>query len=386
MASFFPDLQRASFLRRPNRFVVECSVGGRTVRAYLPNPGRLLELLFSGTLLYLVENRSSAARKTNYTVVAVEREGRPVLLHTHLTNRVARELIETGRVPGLKGYRVVRPEVPVGRSRFDFLLAKGEREYLLEVKSCTLFGERIAMFPDAVTERGRRHLEELARLAGEGRPGGVLFVVHSPEMEYFLPEYHTDPDFAETLCRVRKEIDVMALGVAWRKDLTLGKRVRPLSIPWEVAESEGRDRGSYLIVLRLKKERKIEVGKLGQVRFPEGFYLYVGSAMQNLAARIERHRRRRKNFHWHIDYLRDRAEFVAALPVRASVSLECGVAEAVRSLSDWEIPRFGASDCRCKSHLFGMAGNPLHDPAFMKVLLYFRIDRLDEYFVKNGAL
>jgi len=385
LKSFFSSIQKAFFLRRPNRFVVECTLDGRKVRAYLPNPGRLWELLLPGILLYLVKKRSASAQKTDYTVVAVERRGAPVFLHTHLTNRVARYLIEADRVPGLEGYRVVKPEYPVGKSRFDFLLAKGKKEYLLEVKSCTLFGERIAMFPDAVTARGKRHVEELAHRAGNGRRGGVLFVVHSHHVESFLPEYHTDLAFANALCHFRKQIGIRAVGVTWREDLTLGREVRSLTIPWKVVEKEAKDRGSYLVILRLREDQILEVGRLGKRSFSQGYYLYVGSAMKNLSRRIDRHRRRRKKFHWHIDYFRDRAEWVAALPVRSSVPLECRIAESVGEIAEWKIPGFGSSDCACPTHLFGMKENPLHSPTFMEVLLYFRMDRLgDLLFPKEG--
>jgi sugar fermentation stimulation protein A len=98
--------------------------------------------------------------------------------------------------------------------------------------------------------------------------------------------------------------------------------------------------------------------------------------MANLTARLERHRRLRKNLHWNIDYLRQAAEFETALPVRPSVSLECPMAQAMETVADWTVPRFGSSDCSCPTHLFGMQSNPLHSEAFIKLLLDFRIDRL----------
>jgi len=75
--------------------------------------------------------------------------------------------------------------------------------FVLEVKSCTLFGNSIAMFPDAVTVRGRRHIEELAALAVRGTAGGVVFLVHTPRVRYFLPDYHTDLTFARTFLNVK---------------------------------------------------------------------------------------------------------------------------------------------------------------------------------------
>jgi len=382
--------QQAKFLRRPNRFIVECDTGGDVVRAHLPNPGRLRELLLPGSTVFLQRHRRDTGRKTGYTAVAVEREGEPVLLHTSATNDAAHRLLENGLVPGLEEYRVARREVTVGRSRFDFLLEGRGEELLLEVKSCTLFGKRIAMFPDAVTARGRRHVLELASLADAGRKTGVLFIVHWPRAEFFLPEYHTDPLFAQAIGEVRDRVMVKAVAVSWNRDLTLSRRVREAVIPWEVLEREGKDGGAYLIVLRLPRKRRIRVGRLGEILFPKGFYIYVGSALRGLERRVERHRRLRKKMHWHIDWLRSEAEFHGAFPVRTADRLECELAQAMKKISEWDVPGFGSSDCGCPTHLFAMESDPLSSPAFIGLLQYQRIDRLTEgdcaaFFEKEGG-
>ncbi len=375
--SFFTAITKAVFRERPNRFIVICDTGGRTVRAYLPNPGRLWELFLPGAVLYLAKRDESSRGSTDYTVVAVERDGRPIMLHTHVNNLVARRLIEEGRVPGLEGAVVVKPEVTIGSSRFDFLLKKDGRQVVTEVKSCTLVGNRIAMFPDAVTERGTKHLLELAALARSGTYGAfAVFIIHWPGAEYFLPEWHTDLEFSRTLLAVKDAVSVRAVAVAWNKDLALiGSR--PVEIPWQVVDSEARDSGSYIFIMRLKRDRKLLIGSLGEVRFRKGYYLYVGSAKTSLSKRIGRHRRIVRKLRWHIDYLRASALYHAALPVRASVDLECGIGSELEKISEWSVPEFGSSDCGCRSHLFGMAGDPLHDRAFIRLLMHFRIDRLE---------
>jgi sugar fermentation stimulation protein A len=373
-------LRRATFVERPNRFVVVCRLeGGESVGAYLPNPGRLRELLLPGAALTLLEHSPPAAgvAKLGFTAVAVAREGRPVMLHTHRTNDAARHLIEAGRVPGLETARVVAAEHRVGRSRFDFLLEHDGAPLLLEVKSCTQFGRRVAMFPDAVTARGARHVRELAELARGGARTAVLFVVQWPEAELFLPDYHTDLGFARALLEARDAVQVIALGVGWAPDLSLEPAARALAIPWPLIEREARDRGSYLLLLELGEAAAIDVGGLGRVRFAPGFYVYVGSAMASLGPRIERHRRRRKRFHWHVDVLRDRAAFVEALPIRAADRLECELAAAVRDLAGWAVPGFGSSDCGCGGHLFGFAADPRRQASFQALLQRFRMDRLE---------
>lgn len=376
---FFPRVTTAIFRERPNRFIVICEVNEKLVRAYLPNPGRLWELFFPGTILYLVQHPPSREGSTDCTVVAVEREGLPIMLHTHVNNLVARQLIEEGRVPGLEKARVVKPEVTIGHSRFDFLLEKDGRQVVTEIKSCTLVGERIAMFPDAVTARGTKHLLDLAEIAkSKTMAAFVIFVVHWPRAEFFLPEWHTDLEFSRTLLAVKEIVSVRAISVGWNRDLTL-EGSRRMEIPWGLVDKEAHDSGSYIFIMRLKRDRKLFIGSLGEVRFRKGYYLYVGSAKANLAKRIERHKRNIKNHHWHIDYLRGAAEYHAALPVRASDDLECEIASALGKITEWSIPDFGSSDCDCRSHLFGMAEDPVHSPAFIKLLMYFRINRLEKF-------
>ena len=375
-ASELPIL-RARFIGRPNRFLVVCDIDGKTVEAYLPNPGRLWELLFPGRILYLVRTPPDPAKSTEYTALAVEHEGWPILLHTHLTNDVVAHLLAAKKLPGFEAASVIRREARAGANRYDFLLEKDGREFFLEVKSCTLFGSRIAMFPDAVTERGRRHLENLALHARQGIPGGVVFVVHSPRIDTFMPDYHTDYRFARALLEVRNDLLVKAVSVEWREDLSLGPRIRDVEIPWDLIARQAQDRGSYLLVLEVAQSRRIDVGGLGKVTFPKGYYVYAGSARANLTKRVERHLRRRKQFHWHIDFLRDRADSCTALPVRSSEDLEHDLAAALGQVADWSIPRFGSSDCRCPTHLFGFKDNPVRTPRFIELLLKFRIDRLD---------
>jgi len=371
----FPETFKATFKSRPNRFLVRCVAEGKRIDAFLPNPGRLQELLLPGATLYLIKENGSSSRKTSYTVVAVERDGIPIMLHTHRTNAVARYLIEEGCIPGLEDARVARAEIPMGHSRFDFLLAREADEIIMEVKSCTLVGKEVAMFPDAITDRGARHLKELSNLARQGRRAAVLFVVHWPFARFFMPDYHTDLHFAQTLMEVRPHIDIIPVGVRWETDLSLGSDVRRLEIPWQYIATEAKDRGSYLLMLYLKEGRRLDVGCRGSTFFREGFYIYVGSAMANLTARIERHKRLRKQHHWHIDVLREAAEFQGTLVVRSSVRLECEIAKAVSQIAEWSVSGFGSTDCSCETHLFGFHEDPVHSAAFQGLLQFFRMDR-----------
>ena len=369
------ELHPARFVARPNRFIVRCQRhGGGRVDAFLPNPGRMDELLFPDVELLLTPAPRASSRRTRWSCVAVERDGETLFLDTHRTNDVARHLVESGRVAALRGWRIEAAEVTVGHSRFDFLLARGRQRLWLEVKSCTLFGNGSAMFPDAVTERGRRHFEELAQLrrSGAARPV-VLFVVHSPTARWFLPDYHTDLAFSRTFLEVRRQVRVLPVAIGWNRDLSLQPQARLLDIPWAHLRREAADRGAYLLLLRLRRRRRVGVGRLGERTFASGWYVYVGSAMANLDARLRRHQRRRKRFHWHVDYLREVADEVVPLPVRASRRQECDLAADVGALFAVPIPGFGCSDCACASHLFAAGGDPLDRRDFHHLLQRYRM-------------
>jgi len=360
---------------RPNRFLLRCRLpGAGVVDAFLPNPGRLWELLFPGTVVYVTAApRGAQPRKTGYTVLAVERDGAPILLHTHLANTVARWLVDRRMIPGLEDARVLRAEVPVARSRFDFLLRRGSSEAYMEVKACTLYGNGVAMFPDAITERGRRHLVELSHLGTPAARPVVLILVQTPRVRWFMPDYHTDLAFSETFLRVRDRVHIMPVSVGWNEDLSLRPQVTPLEVPWDYLKREVHDRGSYLLILRVPRPRRVQVGKLGAIRFRPGYYVYVGSAMGRLTPRIARHLRTRKNKHWHIDYLRDAADRVVPVPIRSSQRLECAIAAGLAGLLEPGPDRFGSSDCACPTHLFRCDRDPLHLPAFHELLQHFRM-------------
>lgn len=380
----FPEIRKATFIRRPNRFVVECLLDGHVTPAYMPNPGRLWELLLPESPVYLADSGTNTDRKYRYTAVAVVRDNTPILLHTHLSNNVVRWLIENKKLPGYEDSRIVKAEATVGRNRFDFILEKDGKPFFLEVKSCTQFGKKIAMFPDAVTERGRRHIIELSQHAKEGTPGGILFLVHWPHSDYFLPDYHTDLEFARALINLRNKIIITAVSVGWNNDLTLKNDIRKVEIPWHVAEEEAKDSGSYMLILELKRDMVIDVGKFGTIVFRNGFYIYVGSAKKNLKQRLQRHLRKRKNMFWHIDYLRNKADDCTAIAVRATADLECKLSKAIERITPFSITGFGSSDCDCKSHLFYMDDNPLNNSSFIDTLLHFRINHLHERLMKQN--
>ena len=229
MKQLYEKVLTGRFVERPNRFVVHLAMdhlNGEVLPAHLPNPGRMWELLYPGVKFYIVHHPKKDA-KTQYRVIGIERDGVPIMLDTNYSNDVAEYLISTKQIPGWEEWSVVRREYTVGNSRFDLLLTNDDGEsFLLEVKSCTLFSREGAMFPDAITERGRKHLLHLQALKSEGYHTGVLFLVQWERARWFLPDYHTDLAFAQTFGEVAGDLDWKAVALRWTEEFTMPEVIR----------------------------------------------------------------------------------------------------------------------------------------------------------------
>ena len=197
-------LVEARFRERPNRFVVHADVVGRTVVAHLADPGRLRELLVPGARMGLRPEPESPTRKTRWTALLVESPDGDgwVSVNTTLPNLLVDRALRAGAMAEFRGWRYVRREVTWGGSRLDFLLeGEGGGRLYVEAKSVTLVEDGVALFPDAVTARGARHLEELIDVVEAGHAAAVLFVLQRPDAHRIVAARHIDPVFADTLAR-----------------------------------------------------------------------------------------------------------------------------------------------------------------------------------------
>ncbi len=175
-------------------------MNGLVVESHLPDPGRLKELLTPGAELYISSVPKNTHRKTQYTTRMVRYNGTLVSLVSTLPNQFVKEALESGELSMFTDYKMIRPEYTVGRHRFDFLLEDSDKhEFYLEVKSVTYVENGIAEFPDAVTERGRRHAMALQKLVESGKRAGILFVCQRPDAHEFRPMWDRDPKFGNAL-------------------------------------------------------------------------------------------------------------------------------------------------------------------------------------------
>lgn len=230
--SFGGDLIGGTVKERRNRFLTSVLIGGREVDAFLPNPGRLSELIFPGSDVLLKEEAGRPERKTDYDLVAVEKGETVVSVDTRMPNKLVGEALRREALAGLKGYAAIRPEYSHGRSRFDFLL-DGDSKCLLEVKSVTLVESVRALFPDAPTKRGRRHVRHLAEALEDGFRAVVLFLIQRDDASTFSPHWEMDRQFSVELVRAADEgVELHCYRAkVTRSEVRLGERV-PVDLDW----------------------------------------------------------------------------------------------------------------------------------------------------------
>ncbi|MEN8142048.1 MAG: DNA/RNA nuclease SfsA [Thermodesulfobacteriota bacterium] len=210
-------LQPATLLRRYKRFLADVELAdGRQLTVHCPNTGSMLGCSDPG-LPAMISRSDNPKRKYPHTLEMVKVNGNWVGINTSLTNRLVREALENSLFPELGKFAQIKPEVKTGNSRLDFLLSGGEQQTYVEVKNCTLARGNRALFPDAVTARGTKHLKELPRLHEEGHRAALIFCVQMSNVASFSPASDIDPVYAETLAEVAGK---GVLPMACRADVT----------------------------------------------------------------------------------------------------------------------------------------------------------------------
>ncbi|WP_082051364.1 DNA/RNA nuclease SfsA [Rossellomorea aquimaris] len=201
---FRDNLIQGIFLERLNRFVLECQIpSGSIEKVHLPDPGRLKELLVRGNPIWL-QASTDPKRKTKWSAVMTydASNGMYVSLNTQYPNRLVLEALQQEMVEELKDWQLEKAEYKVGGSRFDFLLThkRHEQKLLLEVKSVTMVEDGMGKFPDAVTSRGARHVEELTHLQMDGSyQAAVLFIAQRTDLSGITSAPEIDPHFARVM-------------------------------------------------------------------------------------------------------------------------------------------------------------------------------------------
>lgn len=198
---------KGRFISRPNRFVAVCTIEGRKVEAHVKNTGRCREILIPGADIWLQDHIGHMnGRRLRYSLICVEKtveKGMKLInIDSQAPNAAVHEALRNGVVtfPGMKGPYMVKTEQRYKDSRFDFYVKDADgKEAYAEVKGVTLENKGVCMFPDAPTERGKKHIIGLADALGNGYLAYIIFVIQMEFDGYFTPNKDTDPGFADAL-------------------------------------------------------------------------------------------------------------------------------------------------------------------------------------------
>lgn len=186
----------ATLIERPNRFLGIVKLDGRKVQAFIPNPGRMHELMVPGTRVYVIPKEGDH-RKTKFDLTLMEYSNTLVSIDSRLPNYMLKESINNG-LDEFKGFHVDKAEPSFHDSRLDLKLTDGTNQVLLEAKSCTLVENGIALFPDAPTKRGARHMNTLVKALEFGR-AAVCFIIQRNDAWEWRPNEKMDPEFTQAL-------------------------------------------------------------------------------------------------------------------------------------------------------------------------------------------
>ena len=186
------------FIRRMNRFAAAVEIDGRPETVHVKNTGRLKELLVPDAKVFLEVSRN-VARKYRHSLIAVEKNGTIVNIDSQAPNKVIYEALKEGKVKELGEIHTLKREVVYGNSRFDLYFEGNGQKGFIEVKGVTLARDCFAMFPDAPTSRGTKHILELTKAVNEGFEGVLFFLVQMKGCRFFTPHKEMDAPFADTL-------------------------------------------------------------------------------------------------------------------------------------------------------------------------------------------
>lgn len=224
----YENIVEGIFLSRPNRFIAMVEIQGREEKVHVKNTGRCRELLIPGTKVFL-EEHDNPNRKTKYSLIGVMKGNVLVNMDSQAPNKVVGEWLSEGDI--YQNLTLLKAEQKYGTSRFDFYMEGDGKRAFVEVKGVTLEEDHISRFPDAPTERGVKHIEELIQCMKEGYEAYIVFVIQMKGVKSFEPNDKTHREFGDALRKaVKKGVHVLALDCQVKKDELEIDQMIPVSL------------------------------------------------------------------------------------------------------------------------------------------------------------
>ncbi|MFO8235390.1 MAG: DNA/RNA nuclease SfsA [Bacteroidales bacterium] len=202
---FSKPLTHGTLIKRYKRFLADVKLdNGEEITAHCTNSGSMKSCLEEGAEVFLTPV-DDPNRKTKFTWEMIKINGSWVGINTNVPNRIAYEAVQNNEIEQLYSYDTVKREVTFGNSRFDIYAENGNEKVFIEVKNVTLKEGEYALFPDAVTKRGKKHLESLIQVKDQGMRAVMLYVVQRSDVKIFAPAWNIDPEYAKTLVEAHKK-------------------------------------------------------------------------------------------------------------------------------------------------------------------------------------
>jgi len=217
------------FIKRYKRFFVDVKIKNKVITAHCPNTGSMKGLLTEGNRVWLSKS-NNPDRKLKYTLQIIENDNSKVGVNTHLTNKIVLHALNNNLIKEFDKNITIKPEVKFGNStRFDFLIAKNNYKAFVEVKNVTLVRKpRIAEFPDAITTRGSKHIEELIKANKKGYEIYIAFIVQREDCDQFTIANDIDPEYSELLSKaVKKNLNILCYDCKFSpKGIKVNKKIK----------------------------------------------------------------------------------------------------------------------------------------------------------------
>lgn len=195
----YKDIVEGIFIKRINRFIAEVKINNIIQKVHVKNTGRCKELFIEGTKIYLQQS-NNPERKTKYSLISIYKGNKLINIDSQIPNFVVYEGIKSGLISEFNDISYIKKEKKYNNSRFDiYYKRKNGKEGFIEIKGVTLENNGTAMFPDAPTSRGRKHINEMIQAVKEGYEGNIFFLIQMDGINKFISNDKTDPEFGKAL-------------------------------------------------------------------------------------------------------------------------------------------------------------------------------------------
>ena len=227
--NFENKLISGQFVKRYKRFFVDVKINGKIITAHCPNTGSMYGLLKKGNKVWLTKSKNPN-RKLKYTLQIIQDKKTKVGVNTHLTNKIILHALENNLISEFNAKIQIKPETKFGtNTRFDFLITKNTSKAFIEVKNVTLSRKKnVAEFPDAVTSRGLKHIEELVKASKKGYKIYILYLIQRNDCKIFKIANDIDPKYSDSLSKaVKKNLNILCFDCKFStKGIKLNQKVK----------------------------------------------------------------------------------------------------------------------------------------------------------------